>query len=76
MITYASFMRPVAFRGVGLDFWTADESNRSCNGIRCHDKGTHLLFVTTLSGKEARIKVPLTNIAYVIERDDEKEAKK
>lgn len=73
---HVSFMRPVALRGIGLDGWSRE--SRQCEGISCYDKGTHMLFCYETSKKKHRVRVPLPNIAYVHESDDdeEKEAKK
>ncbi len=63
MITFVSFMRPVNFSSVGVEYWSATENSHK--GITCTDKGNHILFECVVQGKQRHVRVPLTNIAQV-----------
>lgn len=73
MVTFVQFMRPVQLSQGGNDYWSTTE--RSLEGVTCEDKGNHMLFSSSVMGKPRRIRVPLTNIAFVVE-DGEKEPRK
>lgn len=66
-VTFVGFHRPVVFTSTGTDYWSA--TDRKFSDVTCTDKGTHMLFMTTVQGKRRRIKVPLTNITQVSEED-------
>jgi hypothetical protein len=74
LITYVSFHHPVTLTQQGDEFWSATE--RRHERISCVDKSNHMLFAwTNAKGQAQRVKVPLTNIAFVTEIDDDKPAK-
>lgn len=78
MITSVTFHVPVVFVSVGTEHWSLVDSQlngKSCSGVTCTDKSTHMLFTVEVRGKRRRIRVPLTNIAQVTEEDEPKGGK-
>lgn len=66
MIIYVQFVRPVGILLGGSDYWDAAKHT----SVTCTDKGTHLLFSFGVGTRKRRAKVPLMNIAYVLEEDE------
>jgi hypothetical protein len=73
-ISFVQFVHPVTIGQQGRESWSAKQeaSHSSAHGkTTCVDKNNHLLFTYEAGTVKQRIKVPLTNIAFVTEMDEE-----
>jgi hypothetical protein len=68
-IVYVQFVNEVSIGGNfnSISNWSREKHGKA---IRCEEKGSY--FVLTVIGDGSRRRVPLTNVAYVSEREEPK----